>query len=376
MGHINITNKIKFINTEKTTQEITSNTSWEEQGTLVNSSSLVAGNDYLLVAWVNCTSVGTNEGATKLNFEGGSDLVGSAYERHDTNSSGMVVPYIGQFTAPDPTANIVVSRRRLYGSNNELTDYGQAFLIDLSYSGASGSLISGTNYSSTISTASQTLGTNATVITHSVNNDSGTQLIFATSRSYNSTADPSLQGLYINDVLVSSGSRWSQDGGDIKSVVFAIAHDMDEGDTVKIKTLDSHSITADYKYIFTLNIDDSPATKHTGQLSTWYDGESLGGSPSGSWGSATIDGNGEESFVVAMAAATHTGMESGRMAQATLKNLTTDQYLVFISRPSGEYNGLYYPATNYGSTAGEYETSGIVGVGTIGDADAIELQTQ
>ena len=68
-----ITNKIKFINTEKTTREITSNTSWEEQGTLVNSSSLVAGNDYLLVAWVNCTSVGTNEGATKLNFEGGSD---------------------------------------------------------------------------------------------------------------------------------------------------------------------------------------------------------------------------------------------------------------------------------------------------------------
>ena len=72
---------------------------------------------------------------------------------------------------------------------------------------------------------------------------------------------------------------------------------------------------------------------------------------------------------------TATGVESGRMAAISLKNNTSDEYLVFKDRPSGDYSPLYYPATNPGTNVGQRELSVIVGVGTIGEADEIEMTT-
>lgn len=366
-----ISNKIKFFNQDKTTQQVTTATDWIIQGNLVDQNRLLASHNYLMVSWVNCTSPGTNRGATKLSFtDGGGDIPGSDQERHDTNSSGMNMPFIGQFTCPatGPEA-IGIYRKRLYGSEAEETDYGQAFLIDLSYSGASGSMVSGTDFSSLTDLTETTRSTNATVLDHGVTNESGTQLVFATLRAYDSV-DTVLVGLYINDALVASGSRYVQSATDIKSVVFAGAYNMASGDTVRIKNLDANALTSDYKYACTINIDNSPATKHTGQLTTWTNH-----SDSGSWGTTTIDGNDQNSFVVAMGRQTSLGAESGRMAAITLKNNTSDKYLNFESRPSGNFNALYFPATNPGINTGQYETSVIVGVGDIGQSDQIEVQT-
>ena len=365
-----ITNKIKFARQEKTTEDTTGDTDWALQGTILDAGHMVAGSQYVMISWVNCTSPGTNDGATKLSFEdGGGDLEGSAHERHDTNSSGMVVPYIGQFTAPSPSENIGIYRKRLYGGSPEVTNHAQAFIIDLSYSGVSGGLVSGTDFSSSQSFSEDTTSTNGTMLEHSVSNNSGTQLVLACSRVYDSH-DEVLLGLYINDALVSSGSRYTHDAADMKSVVFAGAYNMDNADTVKIKNIDPQTATSDYRYIFTLNIDDAPATQATGQLSSWATYGS-----SGSWGSATINGNNDTSFVVGMGRQTVLGAESGRMASISLRNNTSNEWLLFKDRPSGEYSPLYFPSTNPGTDGGQYETSVIVGVGQIGTSDEIEMRT-
>ena len=365
-----ITNKIKFARQEKTTESTTNDTNWVVQGTLLDKGHMSAGSDYVMVSWVNCISSGTNEGGTKLAFEaGGGDIVGSTHERHDTNSSGMAVPFIGQFTAPSPTEDIGIYRRRMFGSNVEHTEYAQAFIIDLSYSGVSGGLVSGTDFSSTRSLTETVTAPNNLMLAHTVANSSGTQLVLATSRVYDSN-DEVLLGLYINDVLVTSGSRYTQDSSDVKSVVFAGAYNMDEDDTVKIKNIDPQYATSDYKYIFTLNIDDAPTTQATGQLLTWTNNGA-----SGSWGTTTVDGNNDTSFVIGMGRQTVMGAESGRMASTSLKNNTSDEWLLFKDRPSGEYSPLYFPATNPGVDGGQYETSVIVGVGQIGNSDEIEMQT-
>ena len=72
----------------------------------------------------------------------------------------------------------------------------------------------------------------------------------------------------------------------------------------------------------------------------------------------TIDGNSQESFVIAMGRQTETGVQSGRMASISLLNNTSGDYLVFKQRPSGNYSPLYYPATTPGADAGQLETSG------------------
>ena len=365
-----ITNKIKFARQEKTTESSMGGTDWTIQGTILDKENISAGSEYLMISWVNCTSPGSNDGATKLSFEeGGGDIEGSAHERHDTNSSGMYVPYIGQFTAPSPTEDIGIYRKRLYGSSDEKTNHAQAFIIDLSYSGASGGLASGTDFSSSRSFSEDSTSTNGTILEHSVANNSGTQLVLATARVYDSL-DEVLLGLYINDVLVTSGSRYTQDAADMKSVVFAGAYNMNNADTVKIKNIDPQTTTSNYKYIFTLNLDNAPATQATGQLSSWT---SYGSS--GSWGTATVDGNNDTSFIVSMGRQTVTGAESGRMASISLRNNTSAEWLLFGDRPSGDYSPLYYPATNPGTDGGQYETSVIVGVGLIGNSDEIEMQT-
>ena len=365
-----ITNKIKFAQQEKTTDSTTSSTSWTNQGTILDANKTTEGREYLIISWVNCTSPGTNDGGTKLAFEGGGgDIKGSVQERHDTNSSGMCVPFIGQFTAPSPSQDIGIYRRRLYGSNVEHTNYGQAFVIDLSYSGVSGGLVSGTDFSTAQDFNETSTSTNGTIFQHTVYNDAGTQLVLATARVFDST-NTVLLGLYINDVLVSSGSRYVQDAADTKSVVFAGAYTMSNEDTVKIKNLDPDVATSNYKYIASLNIDDAPATQATGQLLTWTDNSS-----SGSWGTATIDGNDDTSFVIGMGRQTETGVQSGRMAAISLKNNTSDEWLLFKDRPSGDYSPVYYPATNPGANVGQYETSVIIGVGKIGSSDEIEMRT-
>lgn len=336
----------------------------------MDSSSLTANNDYLIINWANCTSPGTNDGATKLSFEGGGgDIQGSVQERHDTNSSGMYIGHIGQFTAPDPTQSIGIYRKRLFGSNPETTSYGQCFIIDLSYSGASGGLVSGTDFNSVTTFTENTFAAGATMLTLTTVS-SGTHLVLATSRAYDSI-DTVLLGLYIDDVLVASGSRFIQDAADMKQILFAGAYNIDTGGTVKIKNLEaSDAVTTDYGYIYSLNLDTGPETQSTQQFTTWTDYSS-----SGSWGTKTVDGNKAPSFIVAMGRQTNTGSESGRAAAISLKNNTTDEWLAFSSRPSGDFNSLYFPSTYVGQDVGQFETAVIIGVGTVGDADSIEMVT-
>ena len=363
-----ITKKINFINQEKTSSTSTTSTSYTSQGILVDADKMVAGNEYLVITWVNSVSPSTNDGATKFGFSDSNDLVGSAFVRHDTNDSGTYVGYIGHFTAPTPTQDLQVFRRRLFGSQAETTRYGQGFLIDLSYSGPSGGLISGIDFSNTRSTSSASFAEGATIHTHTVYNSGGAQLVLAAVRGYDAT-NSAQYGLYIDDVLVSSGSRYVADPADIKSVVFAGAYTISSGDTVKIKSLDANSVTVDYKYIFTLNLDSSPETKHTGQLSTWTNYGS-----SGTWGTATVDGNNDSSFIVAMGRQTVVGAESGRMAAISLKNNTSNEYMLFGNRTT-DFDPLYFPATSVGASSSQYETSVIVGTGVIGESDTIAIHT-
>ena len=364
-----ITKKIQFINQEKTSSTSTTSTSYVSQGTLVDAAKLTAGNEYLVIAWVNSVSPSTNDGATKFGFSTSNDLVGSAYVRHDTNDSGTYVGYIGHCTAPDPTQDLQVFRKRVYGSQSETTRYGQGFLIDLSYAGASGGLISGIDFSNTRDISSNSFSTGGTMHTHTVHNSGGTQLVLATVRGYDSV-NSVLYGLYINDVLVSSGSRYITDAADVKSVGFAGGYTMSSGDTIKLKNLDANTVTVDYRYIFTLNLDNAPEPMHTGQLSTWTN---HGGS-SGTWGTATVDGNNDNSFVVAMGRQTVIGAESGRMAAISLKNNTSNEYMLFGNRTT-DFDPLYFPATSVGASSSQYETAVVVGTGVIGQADTIEMHT-
>ena len=373
-----ITNKLQFIYQEKTTRDSTRGTDWTQQGTLLDGSKMTPGHEYVMVGWVNCTSPVGNEGGTKFAFEdGGGDIVGSVHQRHDTNSSGMYVAHIGQFTAPNPTQSICIYRKMIFDDGGtEETNYGQCFAIDLSYSGASGGLESGVDWSSSVDTSARSYSPGQFFHIHSVDNASGTNLVLAIAKSYDTMAPTSI-GLIVNktggmgdNVVVASGSRYSQDPDDMKSIPFAIVQDMPSGTDIKIKNVDPQTVNTDYSYIFTLNLDDTPAINATGRLSSWTDH-----STSGTWGTKTIDGNNEESFVIAMGRQLETGVQSGRMASISLLNNTSGDYLTFKERPSGNYNPLYYPATNPGVNVGQQEISVVVGVGKIGDADEIEVTT-
>ena len=366
-----ITNKLKFIYQEKTTRESTTSSSYVSQGTLLDASQMVGGHEYVMLAWVNCTSKGANAGGTKFAFEGGAgDIIGSENQRHDTNSSGQYICHIGQFVAPSPPQSIGVYRKRIYnGGHEECTDYGQCFAIDLSYSGLSGTLVSGIDYSSTVDTTLRSTATNSIIHTHTVNNTGGTTLVLAASKSYDVTT-PTTLGLLVDSTLVASGSRYATSAFDMKSLPFSIVQNMSSGTDVKLKNIDPQTVSTTYSYIFSLNLDDAPAINATGRLTNWTDHTS-----SGSWGTKTIDGNGQDSFVMAMGRQTVTGIQSGRMASISLLNNTNGEFLTFADRPSGNYSPLYYPSTNPGVNNGQRETSVVVGVGTIGDADQIEVTT-
>ena len=346
-----ITNKVKFANQEKTTQNTTSSSSYVLQGTVLDAGHMIPNNEYFIMSWVNCTSPGSDAGATEWRFEnGGGALVGSENQFHNTNNSGMYVGHIGQFKAPNPTQNIGIYRKKLTGSTGpEETDYGQGFIIDLSYSGASGQITSGVDFSTLQVTTSRTVAKGGTLHEQTINH-AGANLVFATVRAYDSS-DTLVLGLYINDVLVSSGSRFTQSASDVKETLFAGAYNIASGQTVKIKNLDDDNAESDYSYSAVFNLDSAPYAQSTGQLLNWT--EYAG---SGSWGSKTIDGNQEPSFIVGMGRQLEPGSESGRPAAISLKNNTAGEWLLFKNRPSGE-------------------TAVIVGVGTIGDSDEIEMVT-
>ena len=364
-----ITNKLKFATQERTTQDSTASSTWSNQGTVLSSSHLSANKEYFILNWINCTSPGTNDGATKLAFEGGAgDLVGSVHQRHDTNSSGMYVGHLGQFTCPDPPESIGVYRKRLFGALTEETDYGQTFIIDLSFSGLSGAITSGTDFSSNIRIDSRTLGAGGEIATHTVNH-AGTNLVAASVKLTDVDASTdALVGLYINGSLITSGSRYSQDSADMKQVILAGAYNISSGEDIELRNLDTNNISTDYSYIFTLNLDDAPTVEHTGQMLNWTDHNS-----SGTWGTQTIDGNQDQSFIMAMGRQLETGAESGRQASISLRNNTTNQWMLFGQRPSGNFNPLYFPAVNYGVDQGQLETSVVIGTGSIGDSAEIEM---
>ena len=363
-----ITNKIKFINQEKTTESTTDSASFTLQGTILDASKMTANNRYLMVSWVNCKSPSTNDGATKLSFEDGAgDITGSVQQRHDTNSSGMAVSHIGEFVCPDPPENIGIYRRRLAGSELEETAYGQCFAIDLSYSGASGGLQNGVDYSSSTTTSTRTEAPGGAYHSHTVNH-AGANLILASAKVYDNV-NSALVGLYIDSTLIASGSRFTQDPNDQKEVVFAGAYNITAGQKIEIKNLDSDVVNTDYTYVFALKLD-SAAISETGKLTSWTDYGS-----SGSWGSKVMDGNADPSFVVAMGRQMARGAQSGRPASISLKNNTANEWLMFSSRPSGDFNPLYFPSTNYGQDTNQHETSVIVGVGTISDTGQIEMVT-
>ena len=368
-----ITNKVQFINQEKTTESSTTSPTFTLQGTMLDASKMTAGHNYMMCAWVNCTSPDTNEGATKFAFEDGAgDIEGSVQQRHDTNNSGMYIAHIGQFTAPDPPQNIGIYRKRITGSANELTQYGQCFAIDLSYSGLSGGMSSGMggDYTTSRIFSERTVSPGATWHTHSVYPAApATHLVFGAIKCYDSV-DSVLVGMYHNATLVASGSRFTQDSADQKTVVFGGAYTLEAADTILLKNLDTHTASAVYSYICAIDLSTSPATNSTNQKSTWTDS-----STSGSWGVSTMDGNSDASFVVGMGRQTELGADSGRAAAISLKNNTSDNWLLFNSRPSGEFNPLYFPATAVGQNNGQYETAVIIGVGTIGESDDIEMAT-
>ncbi len=365
-----ITNKVKFANYEKTTESETTSATWVAQGTILDSNLLAANNEYLLVSWVNCISPGSNEGATKLAFADGTTIIGSDQQRHDTNDSGICVSHIGQFIAPDPPQDIQVYRKRLYnGGHAEKTELGQGFVIDLSYSGASGGLVSGTDFSSHADTSVRGgLSNGDTFHTHTVT-EPGTNLIFAAAKVLDSV-DAVLVGMYVNDVLVASGSHYTQDTQDEKTVVFAGTYEMGSSQTIKLKSLDTDTTVAKYSYSFSLNLGNGPANSGAKEVTNWSD---LGGS--GTWGSSTLDGNNDSSFVVAMGRQKVESTHSGRMASISLKNNTANEWLIFKDRPSGDFNPRYFPNTNSADDRGQYETSVIVGVSTVGTGDSIEMVT-
>jgi len=305
-----ITKKIKFVNQEKTSMNTTTSSTYVNQGTLMDASKLVAGNKYLMIMWVNCVSPGAQEGKTKFAWEGGAgDLVGSEYQRHDTNSSGMQICHIAEVTAPDPTENLGVYRQRTYSDgHNEQTNFGQCFAIDLSYSGPDGGMTENVDWSSSVDSSTRTPTPNTYFQTHTVDNTSGTNLVVAIAKAEDAvgTSD-TLIGLYKNytaapagpaNVLIASGSKFTQDteSRDRKSIVFAAATDLNDGSQIKLRSLDSHNLTIRYSYIFTLNIDENPENQATGQLTTWND---FGGR-SGSLGSVILNGASFGSFVIAM----------------------------------------------------------------------------
>ena len=363
---MSVTKNITFFLQEETGISSDNSVSWSLHRTALDAGYLTAGNQYFCYGWANCVSPGTNEGATKWAFIGGDDLQGSTQERHDTNNSGMSIVHLGTFTAPDPVLPIGIYRKVLFdGGGTESTEAGQFFIIDIT--DASNDTLP---ISHAADTSNRTVGIGATIQAHAIDMTGGTCLLTATCRAYGGDGTPTLLGLYIGSDLVSSGSRFTQDSQDNNQILLGGAFSLNSGDVISLKNIDDGTtVTTTYSYISAINVAKGAAASQTGHLTNWVD---YGGS--GSWGSVNTAG-GEESFVFVMGRQKSPGIGSGRPAGVSVKNNTQDSWMAFSSRPLGDFNSHYFPATEAGADMGQYSTAAVVGTSVFASGDEIQVYT-
>ena len=348
---------------EQTTEFSTRSTSWELQRQVMAADKMVAGRDYMVYAWANCFSPGTNDGATKWAFIGGNDLPGSTQERYDTNSSGMAICHLGTFTAPDPVLPVGIYRKLIEdGGENEETKAGQFFIVDVSEpntgSAAQFPFMHVTDYGNRVFSIGETVDS----ITGTM--QGGAQcLVLASAKVYGGHGEPVTLGLYHDGTLVSSGSRYAVDTQDNNQVILGGVYNMSSGDVFEIRNNDDRStVTTTYTYMSIMNIGVAAAACDTGRLSTWTD---LGGS--GRWTPTTATSDSGPSFVFTFGRQEATGIGSGRQASISVKNNTQGTWMNFPYRPSGDFSPLYFPATEVGIDVGQYSTAAVVGYAAVGD---------
>jgi hypothetical protein len=358
--------------TERDTTVSTKATSWELQREEMGSEYLLAGRDYLVFAWANCFSPGTNDGATKWAFIGGGDVPGSTQERYDSNSSGLAICHLGAFTAPNPSLPIGIYRKMVEdGGQIEVTKAGQVFILDITDMGGDTLLFDHANdYSN------RTVGIGGTLqaITPSIAGGAKC-LVLGSAKVYGGDSTPTKLGLYHDSTLVSSGSRYAVDPQDNNQVILGGVFNYTEGESFSIRNIDeSTNATTTYTYISCLNMGASAAEAQTGILNTWTD---LAGS--GKWTPTTALADSGPSFVFAFGRQTATGIGNGRQAAVSVKNNTQNVWMNFSHRPSGEFSPHYFPATEVGSDVGQYSTAAVVGVATnaapVASGDEIQVYT-
>jgi|TARA_R110000824_G_scaffold10866_1_gene47541 hypothetical protein len=369
MPDYQISKHIKWELTEQTTTHSTREGGWDLQREVMPANFFIGGHTYVVYAWANCFSPGTNDGGTKWAFVGGSDLPGSSQERYDTNSSGLAICHLGTFVAPDPALPIGLYRRVIEdGGQYELTKAGQTFVIDIT--DASNDTFPAYSISDT---TNRVLGIGGTLQSLSPVMTGGPQcLVLASAKVYGGDGTPTKLGLYHDGSLVSSGSRYAVDLQDNNQVLLGGVYNFTSGEAFSIRNIDdSTSATTNYTCITVLNLGLGAAAAETGELSAWTD---LGGS--GSWSPTTTVSNSGPSFVFAFGRQEELGVGSGRPASISVKNNTQNVWYTFPSRPSGEFSPHYFPSTEVGSDVGQYSTAAVVGVtNTIASGDEIQVYT-
>jgi hypothetical protein len=354
---------------EQTTTHSTRSAAWELQRVAMPASDLTAGHTYVVYAWANCKSPGTNDGATKWAFVGGADLIGSNQERYDTNSSGLSICHLGLFVAPDPVLPIGIYRKMLEdGGQNEETLAGQTFVFDIMGHGNSTFPLH-----LVYDTSNRTVGIGGTLQSSTPNITGGPQcLVLASARVYGGDGTPTKLGLYQDSTLITSGSRYAVDIQDNNQVLLGGVYNYTSGESFHIKNIDeSTSATSTYTSIGVFNLGVGAAAAETGTLTTWTD---MGGS--GKWTPTTVVSDSGPSFAFAFGRQESLGVGSGRQASVSVRNNTQEVWYNFPSRPSGEFDPLYFPATEVGSDRGQYSTAAVVGVtNTIASGDEIQVYT-
>ena len=354
--------------TEQTTTHSTRSTAWELQREVIPASQLVAGRTYMIYAWANCLSPGTNDGGTKWAFIGGSDLAGSTQERYDSNSSGLAIVHLGSITAPDPSLPIGLYRVMLEdGGENEITKAGQTFLVDITDIGNDTF-----PFDAKVDYSNRTVGIGGTLQSITPRITGGSCLVLGTAKVYGGDGTPTKLGLYRDSTLVSSGSRYAVDVQDNNQVLLGGVYNFASGESFHIKNIDdSTSATSTYTYIAILNLGLGASAAETGQLTTWSD---LGSS--GSWTPTKTVSDSGPSFVFTFGRQEQTGVGYGRQASVSVKNNTQGVWMNFAERPSGDFSPHYFPSTEVGADVGQYSTAAVVGATTaIASGDEIQVYT-
>ena len=356
---------------EHTTTHATRAGGWELQREVMPSNKIVAGRSYLIYAWANCFSPGTNDGGTKWAFIGGNDLQGSNQERFDTNNSGLAICHLGGFTATTPSQPIGIYRRILEdGGHPETTKAGQTFILDIT--DTSNTTLP---FAEAKDTSNRTVGIGGTLQTLTPAMTGGSKcLLLTTCKVYGGDGTPTKLGLYRDSTLISSGSRYAVDSQDNNQVLMCGVYNFTSGESFSIRNIDeTTSATSTYTYMGIINLGVAAAEAETGTLTPWTD---LGGS--GEWDPVTTVNDSGPSFVFAFGRQQATGVGNGRQASISVKNNTQNVWMNFPSRPSGEFSPHYFPATEVGSDKGQYATAAVVGVANpvpLSSGDEIQVYT-